>query len=333
MRKLTKFAAAVFAAVCLLSPQQTLAAKADSSLPETLVPVGETVGICVKAEGVIVVRLSDPGDTPDPAGLMPGDVIVGINGHPVANGEEMRSALAQTAEEPVQVTLRRDGERMDVSVQTTEADGRRVFGIWARDAMMGIGTVTYYDPNADTFGALGHEIRDTETDVDLVMENGALFDAQITGVIRSTPGEPGQIQAVFVEENPLGHTSENHDCGLFGSGCGSLAGGYGPVPVASEDEIRTGDAVLLSDVAGGEARQYAVEITRVYGALAPEGHTLLVTVKDPALLELTGGIVQGMSGSPILQDGKLVGAVSHVLVNTPQRGYAVSMEQMLKAAG
>jgi len=332
MRKIQKYTVALLAAVCLFSPLRVHAA-AQTQLPESLIPVGETVGICVQAEGVIVVSLSDPGETEDPAGLLPGDVITGINGAAVGSGEEMRKALAAAAEEEIQVTVLRDGGEITLSVEAKEEDGRRVLGIWARDAMLGIGTVTYYDPAENAFGALGHEIRDTETGAELVMEKGALYDAQVTGVVKSQPGTPGQIKAVFVQENPLGHTQENHICGLFGTGCGNLAAGHAAVPVAAENEIRAGEAVLLSDVAGGEAREYTVEITRVFGALSPEGHSLLVTVTDPALLELTGGIVQGMSGSPILQDGKLIGAVSHVLVNTPHRGYAVSVEQMLEAAG
>ncbi len=332
MRNFRNSAAALFAAVCLISPQSAAAAEADGGLPESLIPVGETIGISIQAEGVIVVSLAQPEDTPNPAGLLPGDVITAINGITVSNGEEMRAALAEAADANVEVTVRREEETVTLHVETTEFEGRKVLGVWARDAMLGIGTVTWYDPAEDSFGALGHEIRDTETGAELQIENGAVFDAQVTGVVRSEPGTPGQIQAVFVQENPLGHTAVNEESGLFGTGCGSLAMGHGPVPVAREEEIHAGEAAILTDVAGGEARAYTVEITRIYGALAPEGHGLLITVTDPALLELTGGIVQGMSGSPILQDGKLVGAVSHVLVNTPQRGYGVFIENMLETA-
>ncbi len=329
MRKILKCGAAVLALACLLTPTGV---QADNALPETLVPVGETVGIWIRSDGILVVSLSDP-EAADPNGLRPGDVILRIGDTPVTNGDALHTAMAQQTEPEVQLTVLRDGEEVTFSHTCQQQEGEYVLGIWARDAMLGLGTVTYYDPAEDEFGALGHRISDADTGTMLPIGEGAIFDAQVTGVVPSQPGTPGQIKAVFVQENPLGVALGNHECGLFGTGGGNLAQSRAAVPVAAEEEIETGPAVILTDVAGGMALEYEVEIAKVYGPMTQDFHAMLITVTDPDLLALTGGIVQGMSGSPILQNGKLIGAVSHVLVNEPCKGYGISVEDMLEAAG
>ena len=293
-----------------------------------LVPVGETVGIRIPVDGVIVVGPTEPeGETV----FAEGDRIVAVDGARVGSGEELARRLAESGGDPVTVTVIREGRETTVEAAPWRDGDRYVLGVWARDCVLGLGTVTYYDPDTGDYGALGHPVSDSEAGDALTLEGGGVYCAEITGVIPSVPGTPGQIRAEFSTDAAIGTTEENTPGGLFGAGCGALAA-LDPVPAASESEIHTGEAQLLSDVAGEGVRSYDVEITRIYGGTAPENRSMLLTVTDGELLALTGGIVQGMSGCPILQDGQLVGAVSHVRVNSPGRGYAVSLEDMLAAS-
>jgi stage IV sporulation protein B len=199
-----------------------------------------------------------------------------------------------------------------------------------RDGIAGIGTLTFYDPETGIFGALGHAVNDNETGVIIPLRAGSVTRSYVTDVIQGKAGMPGQLHGTFNSDNILGSLTMNSACGIFGTmGKNDLMAGKKSLPIAGFSELKTGPATILSNVSGTEVKEYKVEITRLYTGAESIGRSMMISVRDPQLISQTGGIVQGMSGSPILQNGKLVGAVTHVLINDPTRGYGISIENML----
>lgn len=298
---------------------------------ESLVPVGEAVGIAVRTDGVMVSELSEfetgsgKVSPARDAGLLPGDVITAIDNREFDSAAGMSELLANSGE-TVTVTYTRGDETRSASLKPYRDGDGAYLGVWVRDSLTGIGTVTYYDPASGEYGALGHSISDSATGTLVPVGEGEILDAEVTGVTKSRAGSPGQLGGSFDFSHVLGTINENCGVGIFGKAAGELCG-FEPVPVAPSSEVRPGKAQILSD-ASGQRRTYNVEITRVYRG-NEDGRDMMLKVTDPDLLALTGGIVQGMSGSPILQDGKLIGAVTHVLINDPQKGYGVFLENML----
>ncbi len=306
-----------------------------SELPTELVPMGCAVGITVRSQGVIVAEISEIETTSGKvspardAGLMPGDVITRVAGQDIASAEDLMAAL-DGCDGAVSIQFTRDGEARQVDIAPW-SDGERSFlGIWIKDGVTGIGTMTFYDPATDFFGALGHPISDSETGLIIPVGEGKILSADITGVTPGSPGAPGRLGGVFEANGAIGNIEKNCVVGIFGTvdenfTCDTA----NSVEVAPEDDIRVGGATILS-AASGEVREYDIEIARLYRD-NDDGRGMMIKIVDDELLSLTGGIVQGMSGSPILQDGKLIGAVTHVLINDPSKGYAVSIEDMLSA--
>ena len=197
-------------------------------------------------------------------------------------------------------------------------------------SIAGIGTITFYDPDTHRFGALGHGVSNTKGNL-LRMKSGDAYDAAVLTVKKGKCGEPGQLKGTANTDTVIGELLRNTPQGVFGV---TKRGWKGePLPTASEEDIHTGEAAILSTVSGDTPREYSVEILKIYPKDRTDGRNLLLKVTDETLLEATGGIVQGMSGSPIIQDGKLVGAVTHVLVNDPATGYGIFIDNMLEAAG
>ena len=203
-------------------------------------------------------------------------------------------------------------------------------GVYLRQGISGIGTVTWYDPDTGTFGALGHGVS-TAKDCLLPLVSGSIYPAQAVAAQKGKTGEPGLVKGKALSEAPMGTILRNTPQGIFGAVNGAFSGQ--PLPVAAWEDLHTGAAAIRSTVQGDEPREYSVEILKIYPKDRQTGRNLLLKVTDPELIAATGGIVQGMSGSPILQDGKLVGAVTHVLVNDPTAGYGIFIENMLEVAG
>lgn len=311
------------------------------TLPETLVPIGKTVGIKLFSDGVLVVGLSPvttAAGSCDPArscGLKAGDIITHINATEVDTIEAVRDILADSGGETLSITAVRDGEELALTTQAVKcsADGSYKLGAWIRDSMAGIGTVTFYDPISGTFGALGHGISDVDTAQLMPLERGGIMPATVTGVQKGQAGQPGQLKGSLDTKEDLGSLYANTQSGIFGALENPDALPLGQaLPVAGRDEVQVGEVTILSNIAGDAVKEYRAEITRVYPQSSGETRNFLLKITDEELLEATGGIVQGMSGSPILQNGKLVGAVTHVLVNHPEQGYGISVENMWKAA-
>ncbi|MCD8189371.1 MAG: SpoIVB peptidase [Clostridiales bacterium] len=307
--------------------------------PTMLVPVGKTVGIKLFSHGVMVVGLEEIATAQgsySPAkesGLKVGDIITQLDGQQVDTIEEVEEILRQQSGETLSVTALRSGRRMEVTAEAAPclADGSYKLGAWVRDSMAGIGTVTWYDPATGRFCALGHGINDVDTSLLMPLKTGSIMSATVTSAVVGSSGHPGQLHGTFDLTRDLGSLTENTDCGVFGQLNEAIEGEA--LPVAQRSQVSTGAAAIHCNVDGDEVREYCVEILRLYPAAASETRNLLIQVTDPDLLEATGGIVQGMSGSPILQDGRLVGAVTHVLVNDPTRGYGILAETMLDACG
>ena len=304
----------------------------------SLIPIGHTVGIQMSAEGVLVVRLDDVQTENGAicpardAGVQEGDLIVGVNGEQISANDDLQKQIALSGGQPVELELVRDGAHQNVTVTPSQdEDGAYRIGILARDSMAGIGTLTYVDPETGEYGSLGHGICDSETGVLMPLKEGSLIYSVVGSVQRGEAGEPGALQGEFTADSTLGTVEENTDSGIFGTMTdASLYSSLEAVPVADADEIRTGDAEILTNVEGDAVEKYSVEVIKVYPADDAYGRSMMLRVTDPDLLEKTGGIVQGMSGSPVLQDGRLIGAVTHVLVDDPTCGYAISIERMLE---
>lgn len=295
-----------------------------AAAPKTVIPGGNTIGLRLRTNGVAVVELSS--SVPKKAGLKCGDVICEIDGKRVTSVQEVTQAVERAQGAPLALTVARGGEQERLTISPTQtADGWRL-GIFVRDTVSGIGTVTYYDAEAATFGALGHGVNDGGTLLPIV--SGTALPSVVGSVIRGEKGEPGALQGVVNGRTASGTIEKNTPQGVFGS----MSAPQGtPVPVADSKSIHAGEATILSNVRGTQVETFDIRIT----ALAPDDphdRNLLIEVTDPDLLAATGGIVQGMSGSPILQDGKLVGALTHVLIDDPTQGYGIFIENMLAAA-
>lgn len=302
-----------------------------------LMPGGQSVGIAIDTEGVIVVGASDLGQTPSPiraAGIRTGDIIQKVNGSAVASAESL-SGMVDSGE-TLTLDVVRGGETLTKAVTPAldGRDGQWRLGAWVRDSTAGVGTLTFSDPVTGLFGALGHAITDVDTSVTMPVGEGELYENRVVDVSPSTQGAPGELAGDFVfHPTAIGSVERNTSRGIFGSMEQPLTSEYYPegLPAAPRREIRPGPATLLTTIDGETVGEYACEIVRLNDS-AREGRDMVIRITDEALLDKTGGIVQGMSGSPIIQDGKLVGAVTHVMVNDPGMGYGISIESMLESA-
>ena len=295
---------------------------------EYLIPVGQVVGLDLSSGTVTVAAFDDALPAAKNSGIQAGDQIISIDGTKITCAEDVRRAL-DASKGTVEVTLCRDGAQKTIHIapQITEAGPR--LGVFLRQGITGIGTITWYNPDTGAFGTLGHGVSDARGCL-LKMTGGKVYPAKIVSVQKGKAGAPGQLKGAMASETLLGDLSSNTNQGVFGT-AGHVWEGQS-IPTAAWEDVRTGDATIRSTVTEGEPRDYSVEILKIYSKGRTDDRNFLIRVTDPALLETTGGIVQGMSGSPIIQDGKLVGAVTHVLVNDPTRGYGIFIENMLDAA-
>ena len=316
------------AALVLAMALCVTAALATGTERKRLVPVGHTVGVKLFARGVVVVKLPE-GSTPARAcGLQTGDVIEACGGQTVTSTEQFQTLLQKNGTETTELSIKRQGSPVTLAVEPERnEEGVCCIGAWIRDSMAGIGTVTYYDPDTNTFGALGHGITDGDTAALMPFGNGSILPSTVKAVKKGTCGSAGELRGNFDLTEELGQLYANTSCGIFGTvadGCALAAGGEA-LPVGQPLE---GPAVIRSNISGDEVKEYAIEILKRIPD-ASDGRELVISVTAPDLIAATGGIVQGMSGSPIIQNGKLVGAVTHVLLSDPTKGYGISVETML----
>lgn len=302
-----------------------------------LTPAGTPIGIYVHTQGVLVIDTgefkSNKGKNIDPAQgvLKDGDYIRSVNKIPLKNKEQLMEMIADSEGEPLLLEVKRGEEIFTVEIlPVQDQQGEYKLGIWVRDNAQGIGTMTFVDENG-YFGALGHGINDMDTASLMELEDGGLYKTDIISVNKGTPGNPGELSGIiaYSDKNKLGEILQNSHRGIYGRvKKENLDLEEQSLPLALKQEIEEGPAWILCTLSN-TAAYYKVEIVAVNKENSQINRGLELKVTDTALLETTGGIIQGMSGSPIIQNGKLIGAVTHVMVNDPTRGYGIFIEEML----
>lgn len=304
-----------------------------------VIPGGTAFGLRLYTNGVVIVGM-DPVETKEgsvnpakEAGLKEGDVLISVDGHPVSRNEEVSQIFKGCGGNALTLRIRRGAEEMEVKFQPacSASDGKFRAGLWIRDSSAGVGTLTFYDPESRVFAGLGHAICDVDTGEEMPLLAGDIVEAHINGCYKGSKGAAGELCGVFGSK-VMGTLTVNGNTGVYGFMNSTSALTGKPVPVALRQEVKTGPAQIISTVEGDTPRYYDVEITKIYSGSGDQGKNMIVEVTDPELIEKTGGIVQGMSGSPILQNGMLVGAVTHVFVNNPLQGYAIFADTMLETA-
>lgn len=311
----------------------------DVSDTKYAVPCGLPIGIYMKSDGLMVIGTGEVtnknGELIDPADgiLKSGDYIEAINGTPASDKKEMIKAVNESKDQPLILEVRRAGEEMQVQmtpVQTAEGDYK--LGLWIRDDTQGIGTMTYMDMNG-SYGALGHGISDSDTGMLVNTSGGELYDTEILGIEKGTFGKPGVMSGIiyYGSQSKLGTIDCNTEEGIFGTANEKFRNRVkgDPIPIGYRQDVKKGKAYIRSAVSG-KLKDYEIEIQKVDYSTSRRSKDMVIKVTDPELLALTGGIVQGMSGSPIIQDGKLIGAVTHVFVQDSTRGYGIFIETMLE---
>lgn len=287
---------------------------------------GQAVGIRLQSKGPIVVgfrRLADGNSPSAKAHVQVGDMIVSINKKVVHTAVDLQVAL-NSSDEPVHLTVERGNAEKQIDVTCSQhTNGKHQLGLYVRDRTVGVGTLTFYDPEHHTFGALGHVITDTDTG-QRVVGTGSIYNAVITGVKPGTVGAPGEKRGTFSPQSPeVGHIADNTPYGIFGQMSTPPSMDKTLVQIALPEQVHEGPAKMLTVLHAQTVEAFDVRIENVARQNSPSTKSMIIKVVDPRLLSETGGIIQGMSGSPLVQDGRLIGAVTHVFVSDPTRGYGV----------
>ncbi|MBQ3553162.1 MAG: SpoIVB peptidase [Clostridia bacterium] len=310
----------------------------DVRSPMELVPCGNAIGIKIFTEGLVCVGVSElldeNGNRVNPSheyGIESGDILLSANGTTLSTTEQLAELVENSEKNAITLTVSRGGKHIDRTVVPTQTEDGPKLGLWVRDSTAGIGTLTFYDEDSGSFGALGHPISDTDSGTLMPVHSGSITRAGVYQIKKGARGEPGELKGMFYgSENDLGRIEKNTSKGIFGTlNPEELNLSGESIPVASSSQIKEGKAKILSSIDEDGVKEYEVEIQRVLKYGNSGGKDMVICVTDPELLKKTGGIVQGMSGSPIIQEGKLVGAVTHVFVNDPTRGYGIFIENML----
>lgn len=294
---------------------------------------GENIGIKISSNGILVVGsyLVNGIDNCKESGLQKGDIILEVNGVKTLSIDEMVNVISSSNKEYVSITYKRDEEEKKTNLHVVK-DESNVYktGLYVKDSITGIGTLTFIDPNTKLFGALGHEVADSTTGVMLEVKDGTIFSSSVTSIDRSSIGEPGSKNAKLNTEDTKGVIHENTEKGIFGL-YESKIKSSNLYTVASIDDIKKGDATILTVTEDNTVKSYKIEILKI-DKDESNLKNILFEIKDKELLEKTGGVVQGMSGSPIIQEKFIIGAVTHVVVNHPSRGYGIFIKTMLEEA-
>ncbi len=306
-----------------------------------LYPGGQSIGVMLHTDGALVVGSSyittsngekiNPAET---AGLMAGDVIKKVNGEVIQSADHLSELINNVSSEDIELEITRGGSLQSVTITPAKdaSDGKYRLGVWVRDSTAGVGTLTFYEPATGSFAGLGHAITDTDTGELLSVKNGEIIESRIIEVVKGTQGEPGELKGVFDPMNEvIGHISKNTRFGIYGKADTDITNGVysQPVVAASRDEVTSGPATICCAVDDRGVKEYECRIVKLQKQSVPEQKSFVIEITDAELLSMTGGIVQGMSGSPVLQNGKIVGAVTHVFVNDPSKGYGIYIDWML----
>lgn len=306
-------------------------------------PGGISIGVKINNKGALVVGYSDisthEGLSESPgkmAGIELGDIIEEVNGENIETCSDLISKVKTCRNDEMTVKILRGNSEITKKVSLIKEDNEYKIGLWVRDSTAGIGTLTFYDKDSKTFGALGHPITDGDTNVSFNIKSGTLLRSSVLSIKKGERGNPGEIKGLFINENEsIGNIEKNTNSGIYGDASVELINPNfnKAMTVAYRDEIKEGHAQIITTVEDGGAKAYDIEILKLLPQDEPGSKSMIIKIVDPVLLEKTGGIVQGMSGSPIIQNGKIIGAVTHVLINKPDVGYGIYIEWMLQDAG
>jgi len=311
-----------------------------------VIPGGQSLGVQLQTLGVLVVGhhlvngengQTSPGEA---ASLKVGDIILKIDGQEISHLEEVKPFVDEAGKKgkPLKLTVKRGKDTITTDLKPEKAKNEKAYqiGLYIRDSAAGIGTMTFYEPNSKKYGALGHVISDMDTKKPIEIGEGTIVRSSVTAIEKGDHGHPGEKQAKFsIADKQLGSITKNSPFGIFGKLNQDLENGKldKPLPIALSHEVKEGPAQILTVVKDEKVEAFDVEIVSSIPQKFPATKGMVVKITDPKLLKQTGGIVQGMSGSPIIQNGKVIGAVTHVFVNDPTSGYGVHIEWMLQDAG
>ena len=302
----------------------------------TVIPIGKAIGMKLYTEGVLVVGMSEiEGKKPyENSGIETGDKIVEIDNNEINNTDELIECVNNSNGKELEIKYISDNEEKMTSIEPVKtSDNEYKLGLWVRDAAAGVGTLTFYEPSTGEFGALGHGINDVDTYELIDIAKGELVTTEIIDIVKGKDGSPGEIRGTIDNGISLGNIYKNTSYGIYGS-INNVAklnlSQNKEYEVANRNEITTGKAEILCELENGKIQSYEIEIQRLFLDNNENNKSMLIKVTDEELLEKTGGIIQGMSGAPIIQNEKFVGAVTHVLVNDAKTGYAVFADLMIK---
>ena len=299
---------------------------------------GHSLGVNINVDGIMILDFSDfygqDGKKHCPAkeaGLKEGDIIISVDNKPVSTASEFSDIVDECTGKKISVEYNRNGKKSKttlVPVKCSE-DGKYRLGLWARDGTTGIGTLTFIEPDTKIFGALGHGVSDADTGKLITPGKSNIYYASVSDVTKGTFSSPGELQGYFISSE-IGDITSNSECGIFGKFNGDITEKK-RIPVASRQEVSTGSATILCCIDGNSIEEFSVNIEKI-NINSKDNKSMVIHITDKDLINCTGGLVQGMSGSPVIQSGKLVGAVTHVFVNDPTRGYGIFIENMLAEA-
>ena len=298
-----------------------------------IIPGGENIGITLNSKGILIVGTYDiNGSSPaDKADIKSGDIITDIEGSKVNTIEEMANAINESNKEEINISYIRNNETKKTKLKLYK-DENNIYktGLFVKDSITGIGTLTFIDPNTKKFGALGHEIQEQSTGKILEIKDGKIFDSKVTGIIPSKDGNPGEKKAEYNANEIKGITNENTTQGIFGDYTEEIPNKK-TYKVANTQDIKEGNAKILTVLKDKEIKEYDIEIIEV-NKTNDKNKNFVFEITDKELLNQTNGIIQGMSGSPIIKDDYIIGAITHVVVNDPHKGYGIFITNMLEEA-
>ena len=302
----------------------------------TVIPMGKAIGMKMYTNGVLVVGMSEiDGKKPyEKSGIEAGDKIIEVNNTKVNNTDELIACVNNSNGKQIEITYISDDKEKTTSIEPVKNEKNEYkLGLWVRDATAGVGTLTFYEPSTGGFGALGHGINDVDTYELIDIANGELVTTNIVDIVKGKDGSPGEIRGSIDNSETIGNISKNSNYGVYGkiSDISKLSTfKYNEIEVANRNEITTGNAQILCELENGKIETYEINIQKIFLENNKNNKSMLIKITDEKLIEKTGRIIQGMNGAPIIQNGKFIGAITHVLVNDSKMGYAVFGDLMIK---